>query len=126
MGQVVKVGDTWDVTVNSAKTSTGSGFYKPQKSGDTFLIFSITVKNLSSQEQDISSVLSFNLLDSTGQKYTETIYPDAGATLDGKVAAGSLLKGVIVYEVPANMHQYTLSFQADIASAGQTIWDIHT
>jgi hypothetical protein len=57
---------------------------------------------------------------------TETIYPDAGATLDGKVAAGSLLKGSIVYEVPASMHQFTLSFEPDITSPGQTIWDIHS
>ncbi len=126
VGQVVKVGDTWDVTVNSAKTSKGSGFSTPQKAGDVFLVFSITVKNLSSQEQTISSALSFNLLDSTGQKYTETIYPDAGATLDGKVAAGSLLKGSIAYEVPASMHQFTLSFEPDITSPGQTIWDIHS
>jgi hypothetical protein len=126
VGQVVKVGDTWNVTVNSAKTSKGSGFSTPQKAGDVFLVFSITVKNLSSQEQTISSALSFNLLDSTGQKYTETIYPDAGATLDGKVAAGSLLKGSIVYEVPASMHQFTLSFEPDITSPGQTIWDIHS
>ena len=125
MGQVVKVGDTWDVTVNSGKMSAGSGYYKPQKAGDNFLVFSITVKNISAQSQDISSALSFNLLDSTGQKYTETIYPDAGATLDGKVEAGSLLKGAIVYEVPQAMHQYTLAFQANIISGDQTIWDIH-
>src|SRR6266704_1255034 len=68
------------VTINSAKTSSGSEFNKPQKTGDVFLVFSITVKNISSQEQPISSALNFSLLDSTGQKYTETIDTDAGST----------------------------------------------
>ena len=125
VGQVIKVGDTWQVTINSAKTSSGSEFNKPQKTGDVFLVFSITVKNISSQEQPISSALNFSLLDSTGQKYTETIDTDAGSTLDGKVEAGSPLKGAVVYEVPASIHQYQLAFESDIISSGQTIWDIH-
>ncbi len=125
VGQVVKVGDTWEVTINSVKTNTGSEFSRPQYSGNVFLLFSITVKNLSSQEQVVSSALNFSLLDASGQKYTETIDPSAGATLNGKVAANSPLKGSIVYEVPASTHQYRLAFEADIVSSGQTIWDIH-
>lgn len=121
----VQVGNTWNVEIISTKTSTGSGFSKPQKAGDVFLVFIIKVKNISSQEQAISSLLSFTLLDSNGQKYTETIYPDAGATLDGKVESGSLLQGSIVYEVPASMKAFTLAFQSDLLAQGQVIWDIN-
>ncbi len=121
----VKVGDTWDVSVNSMKTSKGDQFSVP-KSGNTYLIIDLTMKNISTQEQKVSSLISFNLLDSTGQKYTETlttmsdIHPP-----DGKVEAGAPLRGQLVYEVPISMKDYTLSFQADITSSGQTIWDIH-
>ena len=125
VGQTVKVGDTWDITVNSAKTSTGSEFYKPQKPGDVFLVFQVAAKNISSQEQNISSALQFTLLDTTGQKYDITIDPNAGATLDGKVEAGQTLKGAVAYEIPKATHHFNFEFQADITSPGQTIWDIH-
>ena len=114
VGQTVKVGDTWDITVNSAKTSTGSEFFKPQKPGDVFLVFHVAAKNISSQEQNISSALQFTLLDTTGQKYDITIDPDAGATLDGKVEAGQTLKGAVAYEVPEATHDFNFEFQADI------------
>lgn len=123
VGQQVKVGTTWMVTVDSTNTSTGSPYNTP-KAGNVYLIVTVSLKNMSSQEQNVSSIMQFNLQDSSGQKYTETIDPDAGATLDGKVEAGSPLKGVIVYEVPKSMHSYQLSFQADITSEGQTLWDL--
>ncbi len=124
VGQTVKVGDTWQITVDSAKTSTGSEFNKPQKSGDVFLVIIVTMKNLSSQEQTVSSLAQWTLQDSTGQKYDGTIDTDAGASLDGKVEAGSLLKGSLAYEVPASMKSFTLAFEADLTAAGETIWDI--
>jgi Domain of unknown function (DUF4352) len=124
VGNQVKVGNNWIITVNSAKTDAGSEFNKPQKANDVFLIFSISAKNASSQEQIISSFAQFTLLDSTGQKYDLTIDTDAGSTLDGKVEAGQTLKGAIAYEVPKTMHAFTLGFEADITSPGQTIWDI--
>ncbi len=124
IGQTVKVGDTWQIVVDSAKTSTGSEFNKPQKSGDVFLIITVSMKNLSNQEQDASSLLQWTLQDSTGQKYTETIDSDAGSSPDGKVEAGMPLKGALAYEVPANMKSFTLAFEADITSSGETIWDI--
>ncbi|GAC1374091.1 MAG: hypothetical protein NVSMB44_42210 [Ktedonobacteraceae bacterium] len=125
VGQVVKVDDTWNVTVNSVKTSQGDQFSVP-KSGNTYIIIDVSMKNISTQEQDVSSLLSFNLLDSTGQKYTEAITTMSDIhPPDGKVEVGSPLRGQLVYEVPISTKDYTLSFQADITSSGQTLWDIH-
>jgi flagellar basal body-associated protein FliL len=125
VGQVVKVGDTWDVTVNSVKTSRGDQYSAP-KSGNTYLIIDLTMKNISSQEQNVSSLISFDLKDSTGQKYTETITTMSDIhPPDGKVEAGAPLRGQLVYEVPTSTKDYTLSFQAEFTSSGQTIWDIH-
>ncbi len=122
VGEQVKVGDTWIVTVNSVKTSQGNSFEKP-KSGNVFLIIDISLKNISSKEQELSSLLQFTLQDSTGQKYDETI-TGSGTSPDGKVEAGSPIRGQLGYEVPKATHKFTLAFEADITSEGQTIWDL--
>jgi uncharacterized protein DUF4352 len=123
VGDQVKVGDSNIVTVNSFKTAIASEFEKP-KSGNQFVVADVTVKNTSSESQSISSIAQFTLKDSTGQKYTETILSTATPP-DGELAAGDTVKGQIAYEVPAAQHDFTLAFQADIMSSGQTIWDLH-
>lgn len=122
VGDQVKVGDTYVVTVNSVTTSNGDDFMKP-KSGNTFLIVDVSIKNVSSKEQNLSSLLQFTLKDSSGQKYDETFVTGATAP-DGKLAAGDVVKGQIPYEVSASQHSFTLAFEADIISSGQTIWDL--
>lgn len=122
-GDTVKVGSDWQVVVNSVKTDDG-GQYSALKSGDIYLVVDISLTNLSSKEQTVSSALSFTLQDSTGQKYNESIDGNAGATLDGKVSAGSPLKGVIAYEVPSSVKSFTFNFAPDIVSSGQTTWDL--
>lgn len=122
VGQTVKVGDTWQVTVNSAKTSQGDEFSTPA-AGSQFVIVDITLKNLSSTEQNVSSAVNFSLQDATGQKYNESIL--SGETPpDGKVEAGALLRGQLSYEVPTSQKKLTFNFEPDLISAGQTVWDI--
>lgn len=126
VGQVVKVGDTWQVTVNSVKTSKGDDFSKPD-AGNTYIIINITVKNISSQEQTISSLLNFSFKSADGTKGKDAITLTTGVTPppDGKVAAGDLAKGDLVYEASASQKTGTLAFEADIISGGQSIWDIN-
>lgn len=124
VGQVVTVSNTWQITVLSAKTSPGGQFSTLQKPSDVYLLVTVTMKNISSQEQDASSLIQWGLKDGTGQTYDETIDADAPATPDGKVEAGSLLKGTIAYEVPKSMKSFTLSFQSDITSTGEVVWAI--
>jgi hypothetical protein len=123
IGQTVKVGDVWSIQVLSAKTAPGST-YVPASPGNEYLILQIAVKNISNQEQTISSLIQFHLQDATGQEYQVVIDPDAGATLDGKVEAGSPKKGSIVYQIPKNVRALTLGFEANVIESGQTLWDI--
>jgi hypothetical protein len=120
----VQVGNIFDIEIVSVKTSTGSQIFQP-KTGDVYIVFLIKMKNISSQEQAVSSLLSFTLLDTNGQKYNETIDPDAGATLDGKIEPGSLLQGSVVYEVPSSVKNFTLAFEAVLILPGQVIWNIN-
>lgn len=120
-GQQVKFGD-FVVTVNSVKTSTGDELTTP-KAGNIILVVDVTIKNTSSKSQDVSSALDFTLQDATGQKYDETIISN-GTPPDGSVPAGGLLRGQLAYEVPKAQHKFTFSFQPDITSSDQAIWDL--
>ncbi len=122
VGDQVKVGDTWIVTVNSATTSAGDSVFQPG-AGNTYLLLDVSLKNVSHQAQDVSSLAQFTLRDSTGQSYTEAL-TDLGNPPDGTVAAGAPLRGKFVYEVPKSQKVFTFSFQADITSTGATTWDI--
>jgi hypothetical protein len=122
VGQQVKVGSDYIVTVNGVTTSQGDDFTKP-KSGNTFLVVDVTLKNTSGKSQDVSSLISFDLKDSTGQKYTATFL--SGVTgPDGAVAAGEQVRGQIPFEVPSSQHKYVFSFQPDIISSDVVLWDL--
>ena len=123
VGDQVKVGDTWVVTVNSAQKHAATDMDQP-KSGDTYLVVNVTLKNVSTSEQNLSSLLQFSLKDASGQSYTETITTFAKQPPDGKVEAGSVSSGDMVFEIPTAQKSYTLAFQSDVVSGGETIWDI--
>jgi flagellar basal body-associated protein FliL len=121
IGKPVQVGD-WLVTVNSVKTSKGTEFSTP-KSGDTYLVVDVTVKNTSSTNQTVSSLVQFNLKDSTGQQYTEAL-TDFAKPPDGAVTPGSLLRGQFAYEVPLSEHTFTFSYQSDLTGSDITEWHV--
>jgi hypothetical protein len=135
-GDVVTVGTTWQVTVNSVNPCTTkcqdpktyqSGLYNPPKKGE-YLLLDVTVKNISSAEQNISSLINFKMTDSTGISYTET-FAALGLGLpnppDGKVEAGSPSRGTFTFDVPKST-QFTFAFTPDLAASGETIWDIQS
>lgn len=122
IGETVTI-DNWDAVVNSAKISTGGQFDTPQHSGDVFLEISVSVTNNTGKAQTFSSLLSFTLKDSSGQKYDETIVTDAPSTPDGNVAAGGKLKGTISYEVPKDTKSFELDFSPDpFGSTDVAVW----
>lgn len=120
VGQPVPVSDTWTVTVNSVKLSSGSEFDAP-KSGNTFLVVNVTLKNTSSSTQNVSSLDMFSLKDSTGQTYDQDI---AAAAINGNVAAGELLRGNLTFEVPKSVHTFTFQFASDLGGSDLTEWTV--
>ncbi len=123
VGDQVKVGTTWVVTVNSVKTSKGGSFSTPG-AGNTYLVVDVTVMNVSSTKQPVSSLLSFTLKDTAGKEYDESIAPDVGTPPDGDVEANNQLKGQLVYEVPTDQKQFNLTFISDLLGTDQAIWDL--
>lgn len=121
IGQPVVADDTWIVTVNRVLTSSGNNFITP-KSGNTFLEIIVTLKNTSSSSQTASSLLMFSLVDSTGQKYDQSLGIETSP--DGPVAANALLRGTVTYEVPKSIHTFTLQFQPQITSSNIVQWTV--
>ena len=122
VGETVKVGDTWQVVVNSVKTNAGDQFVKPTKG--TFVVVNISLKNISSKEQNLSSMLGFKFKGTDGTAYNETYLTGAAPSPNGKVEAGGITRGDLVYDVPTDQKSFTLAFSPDTFSGGQTIWDV--
>jgi len=119
IGQQVKVGDSIVFTVNSF-TALPAGQFEQPSPGNEFLDVNVTVQNVGTTSQTVSSALNFDLRDGTGQKYTETIY--SGKTPpDGQVSVGSKLAGDLVYEVPATGSGWELHYSSDILASGEVI-----
>jgi flagellar basal body-associated protein FliL len=122
INETVSVDGKWQVTINSAKKSTGSGFSTP-KPGNVYVLVTVTMKNIGSSQQTASSLLQWSLRDSTGQKYTETIVEGQTAP-DGDVQPGDPVKGTLAYEVPKSAKGLVIDFIAGIGGQ-QVSWDIN-
>ena len=116
------VDSTWTVTVNSLKKSIGDQFSTP-KSGAMFVIVDVTIKNTSSTQQNVSSLISFTFKDSTGQAYTESI-TDFSKAPDGALTPGDILRGQLAYEVPTTQHSFTFRFASDLVSTDIATWSL--
>lgn len=124
IGEQVKTGDVWVVTLNSAKLHDPTIFDRPS-AGDTYLVLDATFKNVSSRSRILSSTLQMRLESPTGQAYDRTIVTFSSSSPDGPIAAGDLLRGQLVYEVPKGSKAFIFAFQPDIMTSGQTLWDIN-
>lgn len=119
----VVVDSTWTVTVNSVKSSQGDQIFAP-KSGNTYVVVDVTIKNTSASTQHVSSLLQFKLKDSTGQEYNETV-TDFSKAPDGTLPANELLRGQLAYEVPASQHAFTFTFQSDLVGTDISEWTLN-
>lgn len=119
IGKPVQVGDAWVVTVNSVKTSQGTEFITP-KSGDTFLVIDVTLKNISGSVQHASGLLQWSLRDDSGQRMPVSLI---GSDPGGTVTAGNQIRGQLSYEVPVDQHHFLLQFVPDFSGAVAE-WDV--
>jgi len=124
IGGPAAVENKFIITVKKPKMSSGNSSLKPQNANDQFLIFSVSIKNISKQEQNVPGAAQFMLADSSGKKYDPVSDPGAGPALQGTISAGGLFHGVLVYEVPSSMHTFTMSLQLTSKSQQITIWAV--
>lgn len=102
------------VTLNSVTENKGSQFNKPSD-GKIFVIFEFIIENNSKKDLAISSLMCFETyIDDfvTNMSLTAMIESDKGQ-LDGTVAAGKKMNGVIGYEVPSDYKNVEIRFTPD-------------
>lgn len=66
---------------------------------DFFLVIDVTIENTGSDELTISSIMSFDLRDSNGEKGSYAYLDAVTSQLDGTLMVGDILKGQIAFDV---------------------------
>lgn len=119
-GDVVALNDI-EVTFVSCLEINGNQYFSPE-TGNVFLLCEFVIDNKSSKDIAVSSLASFEAyVDdySTQMSLLATMSADKNQ-LDGSVAAGKKMSGVVGYEVPNNWETLEIRFTPDFWS-GQSI-----
>lgn len=124
IGDTVSIGGIWQITIKRASLQQG-GQYDSPPAGTRYLVLSLAIKNISQAEQHFYGSAAFTLRTPDGQAIYATFISSAKPEPSGKVEAGGPLSGDIVYNVPIGIHAFSLSFEVDPTSPGQTVWDLH-
>lgn len=108
IGDTFKLGDL-QYKVNGIRTTNGNQVMKP-KDGNTFLLIDLTIENQGNVESQVSSMMSFKLVDKDGrgQEYSIGAMTDGKGQLDGSIASGRKLSGELGYEVSKGSQTYEL------------------
>lgn len=111
------------VSLNSVTENNGKDFLKPAD-GNVFLLCEFTIENNSNKELNISSMLCFDgYVDdySTSMSITAQSSTDKGQ-LDGTVAAGKKMNGVVGYEVDSDWKKVEIHFTPSFWSGKDIIF----
>jgi len=126
-----KLGDTitaanWQVTVHNVKTTRDPGNqFVTLKAGHVFLVFDATLKNLDSSPQTASTLIQWTLRDTSGNTYDQEIVFGSGSSgPEGTIAPNQLAHGQFAYQVPTNVHQFTLQFQPSFGGSDLVQWNV--
>ena len=116
-GEVVALNDVI-VTFVGVTESTGSTYNKPNE-GNVFILCEFDIENKTSEELGISSMLSFDAYCddySCSISISGLIEKGNKNQLDGTVAPGKKMNGVVAYEVPADWQEIEISFTPNVWS----------
>lgn len=123
IGDVVTAG-TWNVSVNSVTSNRGNGSLNAPQAGDVYLVIDITLKNTATTSQKSSTLGQWKLSDAQEHIYDEDIFYSARSP-EGSVAPGQQVHGPIAYEVPQNIHSYTLQFMPNAGDTADLVqWNL--
>ena len=123
VGEKVELNDVV-VTLMSVKESTGSQFLSPSN-GNTFVVCEFEIENNSKNELNISSLLCFkSYFDSysTSMSLSATASVQNKSQLDGTVAPGKKMNGVIGYEVASDWKECEIHFTPDFWNGKQFVF----
>lgn len=104
------------VTLTDVWESTGSQFNTPT-SGNVFVLCEFEIENNTQSEINVSSLMSFSAYcDDYSLNYSLGAAMERGNKnqLDGQIAAGKKMNGVIGYEVPTDWKELEIHFTPDV------------
>ena len=124
-----KVGDSVElkdivVTFLGVTESAGSQFNVPAE-GKVYLLCEFEIANNSNNELTVSSMLNFEAYyDDYACDYSIGALMEKGDKdqLDGSVAAGKKMKGVIGFEVPSDWAELEIQYTPDLFSNGKIVF----
>jgi hypothetical protein len=119
---VFTIGDTAEmqdvrVTLHDVRISYGESFLNPA-SGYVFLIFDIEIENNRENEITISSLLCFDAYadDYALELSLSGMTTDSGKQMDGEIAPGKKMRGVVAFEAPEDWQKAELRFKPSVWS----------
>ncbi len=118
VGEAVELKDVL-VTLTGITHSEGSDFNKPAD-GNIFTLCEFTIENNSDKDITVSSMLSFEAYCdsySVNQSIAGLLEKGDKNQLDGNVAAGKKMNGVIAYELPSDWKELEINFTPDFWSS---------
>lgn len=123
---IFKLGETAEldgtqVTLTKYKESKGSQYNKPSK-GNVFMLVEFEITNNSDSEISVSSVLCFDAYAdgySINESLSALLEKDGANQLDGSIAPGKKMKGMIGYEVPKKWNKVEIHYTDDAWSNNQ-------
>lgn len=117
IGETAELNDV-QVTMTSYEESNGSEYNNPAD-GNVFVLVEFEIANNSDSEIAISSMMSFDAYsDDYALNYSlSALMEKDGATqLDGTIASGKKMKGIIGYEVPEDWSNIEIHFTDNVWS----------
>lgn len=116
VGEQVSLNDVI-VTMDSVTESEGSQFNKPSD-GSTFILCEFSIENNSGKDLGISSIMCFEAYvdDYSTSMDLSALLESGKSQLDGTIAAGKKMNGVIGYEAPADWNEIEIRFTPDFWS----------
>ena len=118
IGEIAELKDVQVVLLDVIE-STGSAYNTPED-GNIFILCEFEITNTSNKEITVSSMLSFEAYCddyACSESFSALIEKGNRSQLDGTVAAGKKMKGVIGYEVPADWSKIEIHYTPDIWSS---------
>lgn len=123
LGDTVELNDV-TVTFIDVTENEGSKYNKPAE-GKVFVLCEFEITNNSEDDLSVSSMLSFEAYcDDYTCDYSLSALMEKGDKnqLDGSVAAGKKMRGVIGYEVPTDWAQLEIQYTLDVWSDDKIVF----
>ena len=122
VGDRVEMSDIY-VTLVSVTESNGNSYLKPSD-GNVFVICEFTIENESKDDLAVSSMMCYKAYadDFAVSLSIGGITASEKAQLDGSVAAGKKMNGIVAYEVPADWSEFEIRYTPNVYSSKEFVF----